>query len=94
MKTAHTLRHAADIYRERSTRDESERLYVEALEIYRDHPGTPPLDLGNAIRGYALLKEDTGDRAQALALWREVNDLYELAGIAESRRRIGLLSGE
>jgi tetratricopeptide (TPR) repeat protein len=98
LKTAHTLRHAADIQRERGTRNEPERLYAEALEIYRSHPETPPLDLGNAIRGYALLKEDTGDRVQALALWREVKDLYELvgidAGIAESRRRIGLLSGE
>ncbi len=98
LKTAHTMRHAADILREQERRDESAPLYAEALEIYRNHQETPPLDLANAIRGFALLKEAQGDREQAACLWQEAGKLYEStgidAGIAESKRRIGLLTGE
>lgn len=98
LKTAHTLRHAADILREQKSRDESAHLYAEVLEIYRNHPETPPLDLANAIRGFALLKEDEQDSEQATCLWREAGKLYELtgvdAGIEESKRRIGFLTGE
>ena len=94
----HTIRHAADILREQSKRDESALLYAEALEIYRNHEETPSLDLANAIRGYALLKEDQKDREQAICLWHEAGKLYELtgieAGVAESRKRIGVLTGE
>ena len=98
LKAAHTLRHAADILRDQSRRDESARLYAEALVIYRDHQETPPLDLANAIRGFALLKEDEEDREQAVRLWQEAGKLYEQtgvdAGVEESKRRIGLLTGE
>ncbi|HMG88360.1 MAG TPA: tetratricopeptide repeat protein [Terracidiphilus sp.] len=98
LKVAHTIRHAADILREQSKRDESALLYAESLEIYRNDQKTPPLDLANAIRGFALLKEDQDDREQAVCLWQEAGKLYELtgieAGVAESRRRIGLLTGE
>jgi tetratricopeptide (TPR) repeat protein len=95
LKAAHTMRHAADILREQKRVDEAAPLYTEALEIYRKHNDTPPLDLANAIRGFALLKEGVGDRTEALMLWREARDLYELtgveAGVLESDRRIGLL---
>ena len=98
LKTAHTLRHAADVLCEQKRTDEAAPLYSEALEIYRKHKDTPPLDLANAIRGFALLKEGVGDRTQALSLWREARDLYELtgveAGVSESGRRIGLLSAD
>ena len=98
LKTAHTIRHVADILREQNKRDESALSYAEALEIYRNHQETPPLDLANAIRGFALLKEDQEDRAQAIGLWQEAAKLYELTGIevgvAESKTRIGLLTGE
>ena len=97
LKTAHTMRHAADILREQGKLEQAESFYGEALEIYRRQKETPPLDLANAIRGYALLKEETGERAQALNLWREARDLYELigidAGIVESAARIKSLDG-
>lgn len=96
LKTAHTMRHAADILREQKRTDQAALLYSEAIAIYRSHEATPPLDLGNAIRGFALLKEDAGERAQALSLWREAGDLYKLvgieAGITESAAQIQLLS--
>ena len=98
MKTARTMRHAADILREQKRPDQAELFYSEAIEIYRRHDETPPLDLGNAIRGFALLKEDSGDRSQALRLWREARDLYQLvgidAGISESTARIRSLAEE
>jgi tetratricopeptide (TPR) repeat protein len=95
LKTAHAVRHAADILREQKKLDEAAPLYAESLEIYRGRKDTPPLDLANAIRGFALLKEQAGDREEALSLWREARDLYQLtgieAGVAESDVRIRLL---
>jgi tetratricopeptide (TPR) repeat protein len=96
LKTAHTMRHAADILREQQISDKAELFYSEAIEIYRRHKQTPPLDLANSIRGFALLKEELGDRATALRLWHEARDLYHLAGIdagiSECAARIDSLS--
>jgi tetratricopeptide (TPR) repeat protein len=96
LKTAHTLRHAADILREQKRADLAAQLYAEALDIYHGHKDAPPLDLANAIRGFALLKEQTGDREEALSLWREARELYELtgieAGVSESETQIRSLS--
>ena len=96
LKTAHTVRHVADILREQMKTDEAAPLYAESIETYRRHEDTPPLDLANAIRGFALLKEQAGDRREALSLWREARGLYELtgieAGILESEARIKSLS--
>jgi uncharacterized protein HemY len=98
LKTAHTIRHAADILREQSKPEEAALLYAEALEIYREHQQTSPLDLANAIRGLALLKEDQKDRNEAVCLWQEAGKLYASTGIAEgvgeAKRRIGLLTGQ
>jgi tetratricopeptide (TPR) repeat protein len=55
--------------------------YNEALEIYRSHARTPPLDLANAIRGFALLKGNTGDTEEAKQLWQEARDLYAQVGV-------------
>ena len=96
LKTAHAVRHAADILREQKKPDLAAPLYAESLENYHKHKDTPPLDLANAIRGFALLKEQTGDRKGALSLWREARHLYELTGIetgkSESEARIRSLS--
>ncbi len=98
LKTAHTVRHAADIMREQNKLDEAGPLYAESLEIYRSHKETPPLDLANAIRGFALLNEQTGNCEEAVSLWREARELYELtgieAGVSESDRRIGSFSAD
>jgi tetratricopeptide (TPR) repeat protein len=96
LKAAHTIRHAADILREQKKPDQAALLYAESLEIYRMQKETPLLDLENAVRGFALLKEQTGDRTEAMNLWREARDLYELtgieAGVSESDARISLLA--
>ena len=95
-KTAHTLRHAADILREQSKLEQAARFYSEALAIYRQNRETPPLHLANAIRGFAILKTDLGERQRALKLWQEARDLYHQenieAGVSESSTRIASLT--
>jgi hypothetical protein len=65
------------------------------LRIYRDHPETPPLDLANALRGWALLKESMGEIKPAREQWQEAGKLYAdvhvEVGVAESKRRVELL---
>ena len=94
---AHTIRHVADIQRNRRQLDLAARCYIEALGIYRENKATPPLDLANALRGYALLNGETGNSEEALLLWREAGHLYAAvgvqAGVDESERQIARLAG-
>lgn len=95
LKVAHTVRHVADIQRHEGNRRLAEGGYDEALRIYRAQPETPPLDLANALRGWALLKESMGEIKQAREQWQEAGKLYAevgvAAGVAESKRRMELL---
>jgi tetratricopeptide (TPR) repeat protein len=95
LKLAHTIRHVADIQRHVGNHRLAEGCYGETLHIYREHPETPPLDLANALRGWALLKEAVGEIEQARAQWQEAGKLYAdvhvEAGVAESKRRMELL---
>jgi tetratricopeptide (TPR) repeat protein len=96
LKLAHTVRHVGDIHRHEGQLKLAEPCYQEALTIYRAHKETPPLDLANAIRGLALLKEVAGDGQQAKTLWEEARELYASAnvetGVKESERRLALLA--
>jgi tetratricopeptide (TPR) repeat protein len=93
---AHTVRHVGDILRNQVRLDLAEPHYREALEIYRSHGETPPLDLANAIRGYALLKAGTGHKDEAAILWQEAGGLYAQvgvqAGVAESEAQVARLT--
>ncbi len=92
LRLAHTVRHVGDIHRESKRPDLAEPCYREALDLYRGHERTPPLDLANAIRGLAILKDDAGEAEAARLLWQEARDLYASvnveAGVAESSRRL------
>jgi tetratricopeptide (TPR) repeat protein len=96
LKLAHTIRHVADILRESGRAELAEPRYDEALALYRKHPETPPLDLANAIRGWALLKSDSRENESAKALWQEARELYAAvnveAGVEESKRRLAMLA--
>ncbi len=96
LKLAHTIRHVADIQRHEGAHRQAEGCYCEALRIYREHRETPPLDLANALRGWALLKEAVGEIREARAQWQEAGEIYaELhveAGVVESKRRMQLLT--
>jgi tetratricopeptide (TPR) repeat protein len=95
LKLAHTIRHLGDILRHEEQRELAESCYREALDLYRAHAQTPPLDLANAIRGWAILKGDAGEVREARLLWEEARGLYSAvkveAGVAESSRRLALL---
>jgi tetratricopeptide (TPR) repeat protein len=97
LRLAHTVRHLGDIHRNQKRLDLAAPCYEEALSLYRNHAETPPLDLANALRGYALLKEGLGEKAQAAAFWGEAGKLYAdvhvMEGAAESSRRVALLAG-
>ncbi len=94
-KLAHAIRHVADIHRHERRYDLAAAGYHEALTLYRNHDETPKLDLANALRGFAILKEETGENAQARAFWSEAKELYAAvdvdAGVAESSRRLEAL---
>ena len=95
LRFAHAIRHLADILRENGSPEDAVHCYVEALNVYREHAETPPLDLANTLRGFALLKGDVGDKEEAKSLWQEARSLYHLvnvqAGVKESERQIARL---
>jgi tetratricopeptide (TPR) repeat protein len=90
---AHTLRHLGDIHQDAGRLEQAEPCYVEALAIYRGHGQTPPLDLANALRPLAILKDQKGEVAEASRLWEEARDLYAAvevsAGVEECSSRLG-----
>jgi tetratricopeptide (TPR) repeat protein len=88
LRLAHTIRHVGDILRGSGAIEQARPHYEEALAIYREHGETSVLDFANAIRGFALLREDAGETMQARLLWQEAKGLYEAAkvqpGVQES----------
>jgi tetratricopeptide (TPR) repeat protein len=97
LRLAHTVRHIADIYCDEHQYTLAEPHYNEALAIYRSHDLTAPLALANAIRGLAILKQETGQFEPAKLLWQEARDLYSRvrvdAGVAECNARLDRLAG-
>lgn len=93
---AHTVRHLGDVLRETDDPREAERCYTEALAIYRAQPSAAVLDVANAVRPLAIVRETLGEHDEARALWREARNLYREAGVeagvAESSTRLGQLS--
>ena len=78
---AHTVRHLGDIHREAGRADLAEPCLLEALAIYRGHARTERLDLANAIRPLAILRDESGDVDEARRLWTEARDLYAKVGV-------------
>ena len=93
---AHTIRHLGDVHRHEGHAKLAEDCYLEALALYRDRQETPSLDLANAIRPLALLKDDAGEVEEARRLWEEARELYAgvnvEAGVAESSARLARLA--
>jgi tetratricopeptide (TPR) repeat protein len=80
---AHTVRHLGDIHRDAARMDLAEPCYQEALALYRSTERTATLDLANAVRPLAILKEAVGSTEEARQLWREARDLYTVAAVEE-----------
>lgn len=96
LRLAHAVRHLGDAYYYAGRASLAEPCYVEALSIYRRHEDRRPLDLANAIRSFAVLKDEVGAAQEAQRLWQEAHDLYVAvnvpAGVAESAARLALLA--
>src|SRR5262249_48077573 len=89
---AHAMRHMGDVLQEMDRLSEADECYREALDHYRRDAATGPLELANAIRSAAILRDRSGEKDTASALWAEARDLYVsanvAAGVAECTRRI------
>jgi tetratricopeptide (TPR) repeat protein len=94
---AHTVRHLGDIHRSAGRPELAEPCYREALALYRGDGRTAPLDLANAIRPLAILKEDAGEAEEACRLWEEAKGLYAAVdvpqAVAECSARLARLTG-
>jgi tetratricopeptide (TPR) repeat protein len=90
---AHALRHLGDLLREAGRYSAAALPCAQALSLYRLLPATPPLELANALRVCALVRDELGEADAATALWREARALYLVAGadegVAECERRLG-----
>ena len=83
---AHAIRHVADLNRELGHLEAANEHYLESLEFYRSEENHSPLNLANAIRGLALLREEQEQRTEARILWLEARNLYNTTGIKEGVR--------
>ncbi len=81
MLLAHSVRHLGDIHLSLGNSKDADTCYTEALTLYRNQKPKPALDLANAIRPMAILKEEAGQTEEANKLWQEARDLYADAGI-------------
>ena len=77
------MRHLADLHRGAGRLDLAGFSYDEALALYRDDPRTAPLDFANALRGVALLRDESGDLEAGKRLWEEARALYLSVGVQE-----------
>jgi len=57
--------------------------YIEAVDLYRKHGQSQPLNFANAIRSYAIYKEESGEIEESINLWQEAHDLYLIVDIPE-----------
>ena len=94
---AHTLRHLGDVQQDLDRFALAEACYREALALYRASDSTRPLDLANAVRPFALLKERAGQHTEARELWTEAQRLYTSvnarAGVEECTSHLQKLAG-
>ena len=93
--SAHTLRHLGDVYRSKGMLEEADPVYAEALAYYQNADTISELDLANALRSMALLRELQNDAEQAVFYWRQAQYYYQAThiqpGVAECEDRIAAL---
>ena len=96
LKLAHTVRHLGDVHHDAGRTALAEPCYREALHLYRRLSRAQPLDVANAIRSMAVLKDEASELEHARQLWEEARVLYAAvgaeAGVSESDRRLALLA--
>jgi hypothetical protein len=89
---AHTVRHVGDIHRDARRAELGELCYLEALSIYRNNEHTDTLDLANAIRPLAIIKNAAGEVEEATHRWaRGCCGKFTKTGTGGRQRRTGAL---
>ena len=83
LRLAHTIRHLGDVLFDSGDFSGAVKHQSEALEIYRNTPNRPTLDLANALNNLAISNSKIGDIARSKEFWREARDLYAELGITE-----------
>ncbi len=81
-KIAHSMRHNADLESELNNLSESEHLYRKAINLYRSFDVSEG-DLANALRGFGLLLEKQNNTEEAIGVWKETKNLYQVCGLRE-----------
>jgi tetratricopeptide (TPR) repeat protein len=82
LRSAHALRHVADLQRELGNLDAARESIEGVLQTYRDED-VPALELANTQRVGALIAEAEGRTQEARAFWREAGRLYNEAGVVD-----------
>lgn len=59
---------------------EAERLYDEALVLYREHSRDDDLNYANAVRYVAVIRERLGKKQESAKLWEEAYERYSKVG--------------
>ena len=83
LRTAHALRHQADIMCHLDCGIEAQTLYEKALKLYKENEYTNLADLANALRGYALNLVDMGQKKQAREAWKDAAHYYAQIGLTD-----------
>jgi tetratricopeptide (TPR) repeat protein len=78
---AHTMRHLGQVWMDAGDMEKAEGNLVGALDIYRRFPDASTLDVANAVRPVAILREKLGETEAAQELWTEAQALYTAAGV-------------
>lgn len=81
LSLAHTVRHLGDVHRDAGRTRDAERCYLEALSLYDSRLDAPVLDVANAVRPLAILRESQDRTEEARELWERARTGYAEAGI-------------
>ena len=82
MRSAHALRHVADLQRELGNLDAARESIEGVLQVYRGEQ-VAPLEMANTLRVGAFIAEAEGRTVEARECWRDAGRLYSEAGVAD-----------
>ena len=93
---AHTIRHLGDIHTKAGRLSLAEQCCEEAVAIYHAQSDASALDVANAIRSLAVVKERLAQMDQARQLWQDAHSRYAALnvdeGTAEAAAHLGRLT--
>ena len=79
---AHATRHLADLQTNLGELAAAVANYQKAISIYREQAQSPPGNMANALRAYAVLLEKMDQVKEAIPIWEQVKSMYTSLGLA------------